>query len=193
MLKLPQQLKFSNKYNMTIYKPDGSIFQPRGSLTQFNQNNPAFNLFNRWDSEVIELYGSPVFYYEVLIQTATMDRLYNEDRTQLKNPDPIRFYAYYEPIEPQNPSTAFGIDGVGDVLFECNYEAVINAIGHVPKRGSRIQTPHFNEFWIVVDTRRTQFQLWGAFHLQIICERYQETVTLDEGQSPPVPEYNLSF
>lgn len=178
---------------MTIYKKDGTPYSVVGSLKQFDPESPDHDLFASFDEEVIS-FASPLFYYEVFIQVQTIDQLYLEDRGKLWSPHGVQIYGYYEPIEPQNPSTAFGIDGVGDVLFECNYRAVLQAIGHMPKRGSRIQTPHLNEFWVVVDTRLTQFQLWGALHLQIICERFQETTTTGEGNIPPgkiKPDYTI--
>ena len=177
---------------MAIFNTNGTPYRPSGSLVQFDPENPAHDLFNRLDSEAIRLYGSPLFYYEVFIQTTNIDKLYLEDRSKLWSPIPITIYAYYEPIEPQNPSTAFGIDGPGDVLFECNYRSVLQTIGHVPKRGSRIQSPHLNEFWIVVDTKLAQFQLWGALHLQIVCTRFQETSTDSSSiSSPPRPDYTV--
>ena len=177
---------------MTILNPDGTPYNVVGSLKQFDPESPDHNLFNSFDQEAIMIGGSPLLYYEVFIQISTMDQLYLEDRGKLWSPNGVQLYGYYEPIEPQNPSTAFGIDGVGDVLFECNYRAVLQAIGHMPKRGSRIQTPHLNEFWVIVDTRLTQFQLWGALHLQIICERFQETTTTGEGNVPtPRPDFTI--
>ena len=169
---------------MTICNSDGKPFKLTGSIATFDPNSPAHNLFNQYDQELIQAYGSPLFYYEVMIQVQNIDPLYIEDRTKLWNPNPIQIFGVYEPIEPQNPSSQFGIDGIGDVVFECNVRAVVQAIGHQPKRGSRIYTPHLSENWVVVDTRLTQFQLWGAMHLQIICERFQESTTTGEGNVP---------
>lgn len=178
---------------MAIFNTNGTPFQSYGSLTQFDPLSQDINLLNSYDEEIIRIGGSPLFYYEVFIQFQTMDKLYLEDRGKLWSPVPIQIYGYYEPIEPQNPSTAFGIDGVGDVMFECNHAAVLRAIGHPPKRGSRIQTPHLNEFWVVVDVRLTQFQLWSAFRLQIICERFQENITTGEGNIPvPKPDITIT-
>jgi hypothetical protein len=177
---------------MTIYNKDGTPFRPVGSVVQFDPESPDHALFNSFDQEAIKIGGSPLFYYELFIQFQTIDKLYLEDRGKLWSPIGIQLHGYYEPLEPQNPSTQFGIDGVGDVLFECNYRAVLEAIGHQPKRGSRIQTPHLNEFWVVVDTRLTQFQLWGALHIQLICERFQEsTTTGDSNSPPPKPDFQV--
>ena len=178
---------------MAIFNTNGTPFQPYGSLVQFDPLNPDHSLLDSYDQEIILIGGSPLEYYEVFIQFQTMDKLYLEDRGKLWSPVPIQLYGYYEPIEPQNPSTAFGIDGVGDVMFECNRAAVIQAIGHPPKRGSRIQTPHLNEFWVIVDVRLTQFQLWGAFRMQLICERFQENITTGEGNIPvPKPQFTIT-
>ena len=175
---------------MTILNSDGTPYGVVGTLTQFDPGNPDYNMFNSFDQEVIMIGGSPLFYYEVFINITSMDQLYLEARDKLWSPYGVKIYGYYEPIEPQNPSTAFGIDGVGDVLFECNHSAVKQAIGHMPKRGSRIQTPHLNEFWVIVDVRLTTFQLWGALHLQLVCERFQENIS-DVAASLPKPDFTI--
>lgn len=177
---------------MAIRNPNGTPYNLTGSINQFDPENQAHDLFNRYDQELIMAYGSPLFYYEVMIQVQNIDPLYVEDRSKLWNPNPVQIFGIYEPIEPQNPSTQFGIDGIGDVVFECNVRAIVQAIGHQPKRGSRIHTPHLSENWVVVDTRLTQFQLWGALHLQIICERFQESTTTGEGNVPqPKRDYPI--
>lgn len=177
---------------MAIYNTDGTRFDVSGNLAQFDPNNPRKDLFNRWDEDVIAIGGSPLFYFEVFIQFQTVDKLYLEDRGKIWSNIPITIYGYYEPVEPQNPSTMHGIDGPSDVMFECNYSAVLRTIGHMPKRGSRINTPHLNENWVIVDTRLAQFQYWSVTHLQLICERFQENLTTGEGDVPqPKPNYTI--
>jgi len=177
-----------------ILNPDGTPFKASGTLQQFNPNNPNHLLFNKLDSEVIRLGGSPLLYYECLIQFQTMDKLYFEDRGKLWAPIPVTFYGTYEPIEPENPSTVIGVEGGGDLMFECNYRAVWDAVGHMPKWGSRIHTPHMNENWVVVNTRVAQFNYWGVYHLQIICERFRESLTTGESeisQAKAKPGYSV--
>lgn len=177
---------------MGIKNPDGTPFKVTGSLQQFDPYNPNHNLFNALDQEAIRIGGSPLRYYECFIQFQTIDELYMEDRGKVWSPMPIDFFGYYEPIEPQNPSTQFGMDGIGDVMFTTNYRAVLAAVGHMPKRGSRINTPHLNENWVIVDTRVTDFAYWGAIHLQIVCEKFQESRTTGEGNvSQPKPDYTI--
>jgi hypothetical protein len=175
---------------MTIYNADGTPFSPVGSLVQFDPGNPDYALFNSYDQDAIMIGGSPLEYYEVFINITSMDQLYLEARDKLWSPNPVQIYGYYDPIEPQNPSTAFGIDGPGDVMFECNRSAVQQAIGHMPKRGSKIQTPHLNEYWVIVDVRLAQFQLWGALHVQLICERFQENIS-DVKTDMPRPDFTI--
>jgi hypothetical protein len=139
---------------------------------------------------LIQSYGSPIYLYEVFISISSMDQLYLEDRGKLWCPNPIQLFALYEPIEPQNPSTAFGIDGIGDVVFTCNSQAVFQALGHWPKRGSRIQTPHLNEFWVIVDYRLTTFQLWSALNISIIAEKFQENIS-DVKNDQPAPQFTI--
>src|SRR4051812_11720331 len=117
---------------------DGTPYQVGGCFRMFDPNNPASGFINSLNANLFEIAGSPIFYYEVFIQVSQIDKLYLEDRSKLWSNDPVQFYGIYEPIEQQNPSGAFGIDGLGDILIECNREAVINAIGHIPKRGSRL-------------------------------------------------------
>ncbi len=177
---------------MAIFNPNGTPYKLAGTLNQFDPGNPRTDLFNIWDQESIMIGGTPLNYFEVFIQFQTIDELYLEDRGKVWSPIPLTFYGYYEPIEPQNPSTQFGIDGPGDVMFECNYRAVISAVGHMPKRGSRINTPHLNENWVIVDVRLAQFAYWGAMHLQLVCERFQESTTTGEGNIPqPKPDFTI--
>jgi len=167
---------------------DGSPFQVLGSIQQFDPNSPAHNLFNFWDQEVIKQGGTPLFYYEVFVQYQTIDKLYLEDRGKLWSPIAVQLYGYYEPIEQQNPSTAFGIDAPDEVIFELNYKAVLGAIGHPPKLGSRMNTPHRNENWVVVDRRLKEFKLWGAVRLELQCARFQEDASTGEGNVPQPQE-----
>lgn len=175
---------------MAIKNSDGSTFKLTGSLQRFDPLSPVVSLFNQYDQEVIQLYGSPLYYYEVHIQLPNIDPLYIEDRSKLWSPNYITFFATYEPIEQQNPSGQFGIDGIGEVVFEANTQAIVAAIGHMPKRGSRIHSPHLGEDWVIVDTRVTQFAFWGALHLQIVCERFQESLS-DASSTVPTPKYPI--
>jgi hypothetical protein len=171
---------------MAIKNCDGSIFQLSGSIQQFDPNNPAHNLFNYWDQEAIKQGGTPLFYYEIFVQYQSIDKLYLEDRGKIWSPIPVQLYGFYEPIEQQNPSTAFGIDSPDEIIFELNYQGTLQALNMEPKLGARINTPHRNENWVIVDRRLTEFKLWGAVRLQLICSRWQESVTTGEGN---VPQY----
>lgn len=175
-----------------ILNKDGTPYKPSGSIKQYNPNNKTQELFNKYDQEVAQLYGSPIYYYEVMIQFNSIDKLYLEDRSKLWKPNPITLYATYEPIEPQNPSTNFGIDGMGDVVFQTNARYVWNTLRGYPKRGSRIHTPHLAENWVVVDYKLTTFQGWGSLHLQIVCERFQDNLTdASTLNRNPEKEYNI--
>lgn len=171
----------------------GKPYNLTGSLQQFNPNSSAHELFNRYDQEIIQIGGTPLYYYEVLIQIQTVDPIYMEDRGKLFSTCPILIYGYYEPTQQQNMSGMFGIDTPDEeVIIECNYKAVLTAIGHPPKIGSRIFTPHRSENWIIIDTRLDQFKMWGALHLQIQCKKFQETTTTGEG-SPLQPQSNVDI
>lgn len=178
-----------------IRRSDGTPFTLKGSRTQFDPDSPAHDLFNRYDEEIIRVGGTPIFYYEVLIQQQTIDPVYMEDRGKLFANNPVQLYGYYEPPQQQNMSGLFGYDTPDEeIIIETNYKAVLreikNATGyeHPPKVGSRIFTPHRRENWIIIDTRLDQFKMWGAIRLQIHCKKFQETSTTGEGnvtQSQP--------
>ena len=178
---------------MTLLTPDGKPYQCVGSIQQFDPENPEHDLFNMWDEEIIRMGGSPIFYYECLIQTATIDPLYREDRGKLWCPEPIQLWANYEPVEQQNFASNFGIDSADEVKFELNYQAVLRAIGHPPKVGSRIQTPHKNENWIIVQRKVGEFKLWGELRLFLVCERWQENTADGLGDMPQKkPDFTIN-
>lgn len=151
-------------------------------MQQFDPENPEHHLFNAWDEEVIKIGGSPIFYHEVFIQPGTTDSQYWEDRGKVFSPIGVQLWCYYEPLNQTNSQGAFGFDGADDMLFEFNYQSVLQAIGHPPKMGSRLFTPHKSENWIIVERKLDQFKLWGEIRLQIVCQRFQESVTTGEGK-----------
>jgi hypothetical protein len=166
---------------MTIYNKDGSLYSSTGSLRMFDPSSPEHDLFNSWDEEAIKIAGTPLFYYEVFIQQNTVDPIYVEDRGKLWSPNPIALYCYYEPIKSKNDLTNFGIDAPDEMIFELNYRAALRAIGHPPKIGSRVFSPHLSENWVVIQRNLAQFKKWGAIRLELICQRFQESVTTGEG------------
>ena len=146
-----------------IKNADGSPFCLTGNLRQFDPENPDHNLFNCWDSEIIKIGGSIVFYYSVHISFNTLDKQYYEDRGKLWSPIPIQLYCYYEPIPNQNAQTPFGIDAPDEMVFEFNYREVLKILGHPPTVGSRLFTPHKRENWIIKQRNDGEFKLWGQF------------------------------
>jgi hypothetical protein len=179
---------------MVIKNNDGTPWKPLGTIQQFLPQNPAHDLFNFWDQEIIRQGGTPLFYFEVFIQLQTVDKLYLEDRGKLWAPKGIELYGFYEPVEQQTPSTAFGLDAPDEVILELNYRAFLETVGHPPKRGSRVFTPHRSENWVIVDTRLAEFKLWGAIRLQLICQKFQESTTTGEGSQDLAkikPDYTI--
>jgi hypothetical protein len=167
---------------MTIKNPDGSPYKVNGSLTQFDPSNLEHELFNLWDQEVIEIGGSPLFYYEVFINVNNIDELYVEARDKLWCPIPKTIYGYYEPTPSQNFMGAFGIDSPDEMMFEFNYQHILKTLGHAPKIGSRIFSPHKRENWMVMQRNVEVFKLWGELRLQVMCIRFQESLTTGEGK-----------
>jgi len=165
-----------------IYNCDGTPYKPSGTYQQYNPNNPEHDLFNSWDQESLRRGGSPIFYYEVFIQPQTVDPIYFEDRGKLFSPISVELWGNYEPVPSQNYMSAFGIDAPDEMRFEVNYRATLKSIGHPPKIGSRIFTPHLRENWVVIQRNLGEFKLWGALRLELICQRFQESLTTGEGK-----------
>ena len=168
--------------------PDGTPYEVSGSIQQFDPNNQEHDLFNLWDQEIIQMGGSPILYYEVFISTANIDPLYLEARDKLFSNNPVQLWGLYEPIRSQNQMTAFGFDSPDEMQFEMNYRAVLTALGHMPRIGSRLHTPHLREDWQIIQCNRGEFKLWGALRVQIIAKRFQETVTTGEGKVTQIKE-----
>lgn len=178
---------------MAIYNPDGSQHTLNGQFKHFDPQNPEFCLFNDWDQEIIEIGGSPIMYFEVFINVNTIDRLYVEDRGKLWSNNPITLHARYDPIPSQNYMSAFGIDSPDEIMFELNYRDVLRRLGHPPKIGARIVSPHKNENWVIVQRNVQSFQLWGELRLQIMCGRFQESLTTGEGKvTQRTPDFKIN-
>lgn len=175
-----------------IRKPDGTPYCVTGSYQQFDAKDPQFSLYDSWDEEAIKRGGIPVFYYEVFIQNSTVDPLYLEDRGKLFSQTPVRLWCYYEPNSTQNYINQFGIDAPDEQIFELNYRSVLRDVGHPPKIGSRLYTPHLQENWVIIQRNITEFKQWGVLHLQLIAQRFQESTTTGEGKvASPKQNFNI--
>jgi hypothetical protein len=167
---------------MSIKNLDGTPYQLRGSVQQYDPLDRSFDLFNLWDQEAILRGGSPIYYYEVIINTNMIDPIYLEARGKLFNPNPIQLWCNYEPIPSTNLVNQFGIDAPDEMKFELNYRAFLQNVGHPPKIGSRLFTPHLRENWIIVQRNVGEFKLWGALRLELLCQRFQEDVVTGDGK-----------
>lgn len=167
---------------MALKNLDGSCYKLRGSVQSYDPNDRTHDLFNLWDQEALLRGGSPLFYYEVIINTDMIDPIYLEARGKLFNPQPVQLWCNYEPISSQNLINQFGIDAPDEIKFELNYRAVLQSVGHPPKIGSRLFSPHLRENWVVIQRNLSEFKLWGALRLELICQRYQEDVVTGEGK-----------
>ena len=176
-----------------IRNPDGTPYRVVGSRQQFDPENPELDLFNTWDAEAIEIGGSPIFYHEVFIQPQTIDPIYWEDRGKLWSNDPIQLYGFYEPIPSSNNLGNFGIDGFDEMTFEFNARAVLMALGHPPRIGSRLYTPHKREHWEIIQRNYGEWKMWGELRMQLICKRFQEdAVTAAGAATQKVPDFKLN-
>jgi hypothetical protein len=151
-------------------------------MQQFDPENPEISLFNLYDQELMNIAGTPLFYFECMVQWQGIDQLYREDRSKLWSTCEVPLYGFYDPQSSQNYIDMFGIDSRDEIKIELNLRAVIKAIGHIPKLGSRIFTPHRRENWVVRQRNIAEFRLWSEFRLIIMAERFQESLTTNEGK-----------
>lgn len=172
---------------------DGTPYQPSGSLQQFDPENRELDLLNLWDEELIELGGSPIFYYEVFIQKQTIHPILREDRGKIFYNNPVQLHCYYDPLASQNYQNMFGVDSPNEIQFQFNYNAVLKALGHPPKIGSRLFTPHKRENWVIVQRNLADFNFWGQLRLIIMASAFQESTTTNEGKSTQAqPDFKLN-
>jgi hypothetical protein len=177
-----------------IYNKDGTPYKTTGRISQFNPNSNELDLLNRWDQEAIVKGGSPIFYYEVFIQPQTIHPVYLEDRGKIFSPIPIQLWAMYEPIASENHVDQFGFDSPNDeVIFEFNYRYILDQIGHPPKIGSKIYTPHLGENWEIIDRKTAEFKKWSVTRMKVRCRRFQESDTVQDGKvtKVPIPEIRI--
>lgn len=166
---------------MTIRNCNGTPYKLSGSLQMFDPENPEQFLLNSFDSEIIRIAGTPIYYYEVFIQKQTINRIYREDRGKVWANKGIQLYGFYDPIPSQNYLNQFGVDSPDEIQFQFNFREVIKILGHPPKVGSRLFTPHKSEYWEIVQRNAGDFFLWGELRLTLICKRFQESLTTGEG------------
>jgi hypothetical protein len=175
-----------------MLNPDGTPYKTAGSLRQFDPNNPQHKLFNLWDQEAIQQGGSPIYYYEVFIAPGEIDPTCIEARGKIFSNHPVELWAVYEPVPAQNLMNVFGFDSANEMIFECNAQSVLRAIGHMPKIGSRIYTPHLGDNWKIVQRNLGEFKMWGALRVQLIAQQFQETATTSSGRvtesKPNIPK-----
>ena len=166
-----------------LLSSNGKPYRAAGSFQQFDPESPDHCLFNLWDEEIIKFAGAPLFYHEVMIQVGSLDKLYREDRGKLWSPNPIQLWAVYEPVPSENLVNVFGIDSPTEMVFQLNFRATLRDVGHPPKIGSRIYTPHKREDWVIIQRNSGDYQLWGEIRLELLCQRFQESVTTGEGKA----------
>lgn len=162
--------------------PDGTNYVAGGGIKQFDPNNPQLKLFDLWDQETIQMSGSPIYYYEVFIPTGSIDKDYLEARNKIYSNFPVEFYGLYDPQASQNVMSAFGIDSLNEIVIECNTRHLLDRIGHMPKIGSRIHTPHLGENWELIQRNSGEYKLWGMMRTLLICKQFQESTTTNAGR-----------
>lgn len=157
-----------------LYNKDGTSYKLAGTRQQFNDRSADLALFDIWDQEAIKIGGSPIYYYEVFIQPQTIDPLYLEDRGKLWSTVPVELWCVYDPMASTNTQTAFGIDSPDEMKFEFNYRAMLDAIGHSPKIGSRLRSPFLKEDWEIIQMNLSEFKMYKALRAELFCKRFQD-------------------
>jgi hypothetical protein len=168
-----------------IRNPDGSEYKTSGSISQYEQKS-LLPLFDLWDQEAIKQGGTKIKYYEIFISENEIDPLYIEARNKLFSPVPIELWAFYEPISSQNFISSLGWDSPDEIIFELNSAYTIKEIGHIPKIGAKIFTPHLSEYWEIIQRKYTEFKLWGTLRLQLVCRRFQDSTTTNSSNVPDI-------
>lgn len=156
-----------------IRNSDGTPYRLNADINQYNPSAPEHDLFNIWDEDAIRRGGSPVYYYDILLQPQTTDHFYKEDRGKLFSPTYTELYCTYEVQASQNYVNQFGTDCTNTVILEFNYRAVLRALGRPPKVGAKIYTPHLKEYWKVLQRNAGEFKMWGILRLQLLCQKWQ--------------------
>lgn len=175
---------------MTLMNADGTPYQ-LGKLRAYDPANPGYQLFSEWDAEAIRQGGSPIYYHDVIITPGQVDPVYQEARTKLWSPVGVELWATFEPIPSQNALGLAGIDSMDEMVFDCNYQEVLNRVG-LPKSGSRIRSQHLREDWELVQCALAEFKGWQAIRIQLICKRFQESLTTGEGRvTEQAPTYRI--
>lgn len=178
---------------MVIRNTDGTAYKASGTLSQLIPDSPSHELFNSWDKELIRAGGSPLLYYEVIIPSNSIDPLYVESRSKLFSTYPIEIFAIYDPIASQFNQGVFGADGPDQMTFYVNYSDAIDRIGHLPVIGSYIFSPHLREHWEILDRKLADFHRWKVYHVEIHCQRFQESLTQSEGKVTEKTKTRPSF
>lgn len=175
-----------------IRNQDGSPYRVTSNVQQFDPTNPDVDLFNLWDQEAIMRGGSPVEYYEVFIAQQTIDPDYRESRSKVWSQHSIQLWCVYEPTPTTRFMGMFGLDAPDEIVLEANYADVLSRLGGPPKLGSRIFTPHLREHWELIQCNTGEYKSWRVLRLQMICKRFQESLTTGEGKvTQNVPNYKI--
>ena len=177
---------------LAIKNPDGSLYEPGGDLKQFDPNNPDQDLIHAIDQELINLSGSPVYYYKVHIDENNYDDLYMESRNKIRAQHAVELYAHWIPISPTNDMGVYGLDSPDEMTFNFNVRVFRDETGDdLPQVGALIYTPFDKNWWELIQynhgENESEFKLWGKYRFACLCRKYQES---DTDVEPTRPEPN---
>lgn len=166
-----------------LRRNDGTPYTVGGSLSAYNPQSAERALFDRWDAEAIRINGTPLHYYELFLDANNIDPDYLESRNKIWCQTYICLYGMYDPITSQNYQNMFGIDSPDEeMVFELNFSETLKILGHKPKVGSRIFTPHRGEHWVIKQIESGEWKMWKELRLRLLCDRYQESLSTGEGR-----------
>lgn len=163
---------------MTIRKSDGSVYQPLGSMSSFDPSSQSNKLLCRYHSEIIDLFGVPIFYYKVQMGTTKIDKLYVECRSKVYSQTPIQLHATYEPATSGILMGDFGLDGaINSTIFNLNLNVFNELVQREPRPGDLIYTPFRREWHECMNRSITGFYKYTQYQLQIFAVKLQENLT----------------
>ena len=177
--------------DMVLRKQDGTPLKLEGNLKLFDTKNVDQDLMHSIDQEVIELSGSPVFYYKVYIDQSNYDSLYGESRNKIRRQDGIELIAHWEPVTPTQDLQTFGIDSPDEVMFSFNIRQFKDITkDDLPINGALVYTPFDKNWWEIIQVNygkdSEDFKIWGKYRFSVLARKYQESIT-DEEPTRPEP------
>src|SRR6056300_1495220 len=134
------------------------------TFRMYDMDNPDIGFFNRIDSELIRLAGSPVLVYRYT-GTDNYDDVLDEDTLKVYDPNPAICDAHYDPRMFEEPLAQFGIEMTQDAVFTFNKDDCYHQLGREIKTGDIVFTKFQNTLFEVHEVQEDSFEAYGVYHL----------------------------